>query len=114
MAKAEGDEAQAQEMEKMSVGCAVEAAKVAGEESCYKAVQEELEQFIIDNVDKVRLAAKSKMDSNISDLLPTQGKGSMTHTDDPLVGKLQFNENSSNAVLSDSTSTAVQGYMETA
>ena len=68
----------------------------------------------LSDIEKVRLAAKSKMDSNISDLLPTQGKGSMTHTDDPLVGKLQFNENSSNAVLSESTSTAVQGYMETA
>ena len=68
----------------------------------------------LSDIEKMRLAAKSKMDSNISDLLPTQGKGSMTHTDDPLVGKLQFNENSSNAVLSESTSTAVQGYMETA
>jgi len=53
MAKAEGDEAQAQQMEKMAVECAVEAAKITGEESCYKATQEELEQFIIENVDKI-------------------------------------------------------------
>ena len=53
----------------------------------------------LSDIEKVRLAAKSKMDSNISDLLPTQGKGSMTHTDDPLVGKLQFNENSTSDVV---------------
>merc|ERR1712242_652358 len=35
----------------------------------------------LSDIEKVRLAAKSKMDSNISDLLPTQGKGSMIHTD---------------------------------
>ena len=51
----------------------------------------------LSDIEKVRLAAKSKMDSNISDLLPTQGKGSMSHTDDPLVGKLRFSESASDA-----------------
>ena len=59
----------------------------------------------LSDMEKVKLAAKSKMDSNISDLLPSLGKGSMSHTDDPLVGKLQFN---------DSSNTAVRGDMDTA
>ena len=50
----------------------------------------------LSDMEKVRLAAKSKMDSNISDLLPCQVKGSTT--DDPLVGKLKFNESSNNVV----------------
>ena len=41
----------------------------------------------------MRLAAKSKMDSNISDLLPVSSKG-LAHADDPLAGKLRFGEDS--------------------
>ena len=42
-----------------------------------------------------------EMDSNISDLLPTQGRGAGGHSDDPLVGKLQFGENAASAVRGD-------------
>jgi len=59
----------------------------------------------LSDMEKVKLAAKSKMDSNISDLLPTLG-GSMSHTDDPLVGKLKFNEKSNAAVRGDMESAA--------
>ena len=58
----------------------------------------------LSDMEKVRLAAKSKMDSNISDLLPTT-RGATSHSDDPLVGKLQF---------SDSAGSAVRGDMKTA
>jgi len=58
----------------------------------------------LSDMEKVRLAAKSKMDSNISDLLPTT-RGAGAHSDDPLVGKLQF---------SDSAGSAVRGDMKTA
>ena len=39
----------------------------------------------------MRLAAKSKMDSNISDLLPVTSQG-LAHGDDPLAGKLRFSD----------------------
>ena len=54
----------------------------------------------LSDIEKVKLAAKSKMDSNISDLLPSLG-GSMSHTDDPLVGKLKFNETANAAIRGD-------------
>ena len=53
MARAEGQEAQAKEMEKIAVGCATQAAKVAGEAECAKAAEEELETFIMENFDKI-------------------------------------------------------------
>ena len=53
MAKAEGEEAQAKEMEKIAVGCASQAAKVTGEAECLRATEEELEAFIMENVDKI-------------------------------------------------------------
>ena len=40
---------------------------------------------------QVRLAAKSKMDSNISDLLPVTSQG-LAHGDDPLAGRLRFSD----------------------
>ena len=40
---------------------------------------------------QVRLAAKSKMDSNISDLLPVTSQG-LAHGDDPLAGRLKFSD----------------------
>ena len=49
---------------------------------------------------QVRLAAKSKMDSNISDLLPVTSQG-LAHADDPLAGKLRFGEDSGQAVRGD-------------
>ena len=58
----------------------------------------------LSDIEKVRLAAKSKMDSNISDLLPS-ARAATAHSDDPLVGKLQF---------SDSAGSAVRGDMKTA
>ena len=59
----------------------------------------------LSDMEKVRLAAKSKMDSNITDLLPVTSK-SMAHSDDPLVGKLRFNEESSSSVLAGDMETA--------
>merc|ERR1711915_909824 len=46
------------------------------------------------DIEKVQLAAKAKMDGNISDLLP-KSLGVQSHVDDPLVGKLKFSESSS-------------------
>merc|ERR1719461_748168 len=60
-------------------------------------------------LEKVRLAAKSKMDSNISDLLPTT-RGAGGHSDDPLVGKLQFSESAGNAVRGDMKTAGKKGY----
>ena len=48
----------------------------------------------------MRLAAKSKMDSNISDLLPVTSQG-LAHADDPLAGRLRFGDNSDQAVRGD-------------
>ena len=53
----------------------------------------------------MRLAAKSKMDSNISDLLPVTSQG-LAHGDDPLAGKLRFSDQGEGAV--------VRGDMDTA
>ena len=53
MAKAEGEEAQAQEMEKILVGCCSQAASNAGETEACKATEEQLEGFIIENFDKI-------------------------------------------------------------
>ena len=52
------------------------------------------------DIEKVRLAAKSKMDSNISDILP-HSSGVQSHVDDPLVGKLKFSESSTQVVKGD-------------
>ena len=45
------------------------------------------------DIEKVKLAAKAKMDGNLSDLLP-KSFGTQSHADDPLVGKLKFSETS--------------------
>lgn len=54
----------------------------------------------------MRLAAKSKMDSNISDLLPVTSQG-LAHGDDPLAGKLRFSDQGEGAPV-------VRGDMDTA
>jgi len=43
------------------------------------------------DIEKVKLAAKAKMDGNLTDLLP-KSFGNFSHADDPLVGKLKFSE----------------------
>ena len=53
MAKAEGEEAQAQEMEKILVGCATQAATNSAETEASKATEEQLEAFILENFDKI-------------------------------------------------------------
>ena len=53
MAKAEGDEAQAKEMEKILVGCCSQAASHEGETEACKATEEQLEVFILENFDKI-------------------------------------------------------------
>ena len=53
MAKAEGEEAQAQEMEKILVGCCSQAASNAGETEACRATEEQLEAFILENFDKI-------------------------------------------------------------
>ena len=58
----------------------------------------------LSDIEKVQLAAKSKMDSNISDLLPTT-RGASSHSDDPLVGKLQFSDSAGSAVRGDMKTT---------
>ena len=53
MAKAEGEEAQAQEMEKILIGCCSQAASSSGESEACKATEEQLEAFIMENFDQI-------------------------------------------------------------
>ena len=48
----------------------------------------------LSDMEKIKLAAKAKMEGNLSDLLPKRFKadGSLRDRDDPLSGKLQFTD----------------------